>query len=229
MLLKRQHQAIRIVWRPAISAWVSSFALHVAAVAILCHVAFRVDPWPLSHNQTGSVIQIKTVQGVGTGSADLMSPVTMVADRQGTSLRIMIESAVAHAQGRPIEAGLEKLRQMGGQLQQISTVANVRALSRQIKSVFGRDSLNAPPTELTFGFDFATAQFQDIIETEPGVFRALLIDQFGNLYETDINAETAQQVQRLLVLMEEYPLLRAVYEDIVCSLLNQLGGTGPQA
>jgi hypothetical protein len=228
MLLKRQLQAIRIAWRPGICAWVSSFTLHVAAVAILCHVAFRIDPWRLTPNRPGSVIQIQTIPAVGTDSAELVSPVTMVADRQGTSLKMMIESAVAQAQGRPMEAGLEKLRQMGGQLQQISTVANIRALSRQIKSVFGGDSF-APPAELTFGFDFATAQFQEIIETEPGVFRALLVDRFGNLYDTDINAETAQQVQRLLVLMEEYPLLRAVYEDIVCSLLNQLGATGPSA
>lgn len=163
------------------------------------------------------------------------------ADRQLDDLRLRPESIVqrrverAIADARQLDAPeqLDRLRQLSGQLNEVSSEPSLDQLTGQLQRWLGTKARATRPAEgpVAGPFDMTTAQIHDVRreEVNDGEFRyvAILLDDAGRKMETELDESDGAQLYRTFELIKTNPLLEKVYRQVVMSLLDKLTQPAP--
>lgn len=153
-------------------------------------------------------------------TADPLSPDAIV--------RLRVERAIDDA--RQLDSGqqLDRLKELSGELNKVSTEESLDQLTTQLQGFLGlKPRANRPADQPAEGpFDIATAQINDVRreELKEGGFKyfAILLDAAGRTQETEIDEETGEQLYRTFELIKTNPLLEKVYRQVVMSLLDKI-------
>lgn len=147
-----------------------------------------------------------------------------------------VEQSIEQANRLAPEQKLERLSELSGELNKVSTEESLDQLTTQLQGLLGLKPRATEPAEkgAEGPFDMTTAQIHDVRrqELKEGGFLyfAILLDAAGRQQETELDEETGAQLHRTFELIKANPLLEKVYRQVVMSLLDKIipvGDTTP--
>lgn len=153
-------------------------------------------------------------------TADPLSPDAIVRRR--------VDRAIDDARQLDSRQQLDRLGELSGELNKVSTEESLDQLTTQLQGFLGLKPRATRPTDQPAEgpFDMSTAQIHDVRreELKEGGFKylAILLDSAGRQMETEIDAETGEQLHRTFELIKTNPLLEKVYRQVVMSLLDKI-------
>ena len=153
-------------------------------------------------------------------TADPLSPDAIVQRR--------VKRAIDDARQLDSRQQLDRLGELSGELNKVSTEESLDQLTTQLQGFLGLKPRATRPTEQPAAgpFDMSTAQIHDVrrVELKEGGFKylAILLDSAGRQMETEIDEETGEQLHRTFELIKTNPLLEKVYRQVVMSLLDKI-------
>lgn len=152
------------------------------------------------------------------------------ADQEAASsfLSRQVMRSIEASEARSDEDNLERLRQLSGQLNDVSTQQSVEQVSAQLSKLLGTGPRASEPAKVPVAgdFDFDTGQLHDMRrEMLPdGTFKyiAVLVDSAGRKMETEMSAAEGESAYKTFELIKQNPLLERVYRGVVMSLLDKI-------
>lgn len=155
-------------------------------------------------------------------------PLDVDSPQVGEIVADRIQRAIAESQQLSTEDQLERLEELSGRLNQVSSEKSIDALSNQFQKWLGtKPRASAPAAEVVAGeFDMSTAQIHDVRreDRDGGGFRylAILVDAEGRQLETEMSEADGENLHRVMELIKRNPLLERVYRGIVMGLLDKM-------
>lgn len=160
------------------------------------------------------------------GEPDEQTPAARAAASDFLAARVM--EAVEVAEQQADAANLDRLAELTGELNNVSTEQSVKEVTAQVSKLLGTAArATEPAAEAVPGeFDFETAQLHDVVRTmlDDGSFQytAVLIDAAGRTINSDMTAAEGESAYQTFELIKSNPLLERVYRGVVMSFLDKL-------
>jgi hypothetical protein len=122
----------------------------------------------------------------------------------------------------------ERLAQLAGQLERISSAESVAAISSKLAGLLGSAPRATQPAAGPVGgaFDHESAQLHDVKRSENLAggydYIAVLLDSSGRTLESALSQAEGEQLYKTFQIIKANPLLERVYRGVVMSLLDKL-------
>jgi hypothetical protein len=169
-------------------------------------------------------------ESLGDSRWELLNEADSALDHSLASefLSAQVMKAINEAEQRSTEDNLERLENLTGRLNTVSSESSVQELTAQVNKLLGTAGRAIEPAKEEVGgeFDFETAQLHDV-KREPlddGSFHytAVLIDSAGRTMESEMTAAEGESAYKTFELIKSNPLLERVYRGVVMSLLDKV-------
>ncbi len=147
----------------------------------------------------------------------------------------LVQKSVDEASERTDDENIEKLEQLTGTLNQVSSTDSIDALTKSLNKAFGTgERATEPAKEAVAGeFDFDTAQIHDVRRDakEDGSFTytAILLDAEGRTLDSELDEDSGKRIYDVMVLIKRNPLLERLYRQTLMSLFDQMMKPGGEA
>jgi len=139
-----------------------------------------------------------------------------------------VSESIAEARSLTLDEQLEQLKRRSAELSGGSSAESIDQMAKRINALLGTKPRAAEPAAepVDGSFDFDTAQMHEVCRESLEVggyrYRTVLVDSRGRQFETEVDAETGEQLYKVFEIIRGNPLLEKVYRQVVMGLLDKL-------